>query len=159
MALSDVVLDTNVLLHASNPIETRFEDARKFLSALVDSTTALCVDEGFHLEEAKNRSLIGAEYLDKLVSGTLGHALIAKMALEGRVAFVKASMATSDTKKLNQMLANKRDRTFVKVAAASEERTLVSHDYHDFPTQKRTDIARLFRVEIRDAAATLPLVA
>lgn len=159
MTIHDVVLDTNVLLHAANPIEPRFGDALNLVTALVDSTTALCVDEGFDFDETKNRSLVGAEYLEKLVVGTPGHALITKMALEGRVVFVKASMPAGEAKKLNQMLANRRDRTFIKVAAASGGKTLVSHDYHDFPAQKRADIGRLFRVVVQDAAATLPVVA
>lgn len=65
--ITDVVVDTNVWVHASNPGEQRFEAALEFLEKLLYSASILlCVDEGFSLDEASNRSLIGREYLDNI---------------------------------------------------------------------------------------------
>jgi hypothetical protein len=66
--LVDVVLDTNLLMHSDDERQSHHEDCRNLLWELRDSTTLLCVDEGFDLDQAKNKSLIGGEYFDRLTA-------------------------------------------------------------------------------------------
>ena len=89
MPLADLTLDTNVLLHSCNPIEARHGASVEFLQCLLGCTTKLAIDEGFSLDEALNRSLIGGEYLAKIVPGTLPSAVLTQLALTGRVTTFK----------------------------------------------------------------------
>jgi hypothetical protein len=121
------------------------------LQQLLASTTKLAIDEGFSVESAANKSLIGAEYLEKLVPGTLPSQVLIALANTGRVTTFKSSLQPQLAKKLNQLVANKRDRTFVKVCVNSVGKVLVSHDYEDFPVSKRGTISRSFGISIVDA--------
>lgn len=158
MPLVDVTVDTNVLMHACNPNEPRCADSISFVNTLLASVARLAIDAGFSTDPAKNTSLIGAEYLAKLVPGSLPHYAVAHLALNGRVAVYGTSLSPQESRKLNQMVANRRDRTFVKVAANSDDCHLVSHDYADFPQPKRKTIRTTFGVHMIDAAACCPLL-
>ncbi len=152
MPVADLVVDTNVLMHASNPTEARFADCVAFLERLIESTTALCVDEGFSVVEADNRSLIGTEYLTHLVHGAMGHSVVTHLAQTGRVVERSTRLAVAGARKLNQLISNKRDRTFVRVAANSTDRTFVSHDFRDFPKKKRATVKKELAVTVLTAA-------
>ena len=56
LMLNDVVVDTNVLVHAQNPNEQRFEDSTNLVDTILNSNTDLCVDEGFNEKEAKTKA-------------------------------------------------------------------------------------------------------
>lgn len=75
--LEDLVIDTNVLMHANNSKEERQEDTIKFLKKLLASDTFICVDEGFDPDEAKNKSKIIGEYYQYLAVGSFGHVKVA----------------------------------------------------------------------------------
>src|SRR2546429_630081 len=60
--LPDIVIDTNVLGHPDTPTEPRYAASRALVLRLLEISTHLCVDEGFALDEARNRSFICAEY-------------------------------------------------------------------------------------------------
>jgi len=49
----DIVVDANVFMHAANPNEERFAASLLFLKKLKEVATLLCVDQGYHAEEAK----------------------------------------------------------------------------------------------------------
>lgn len=83
--LVDVVIDTNVLVHATNPGTARFAASVAFLQALLSSSTALCVDIGFSLDQSSNRGLIAAEYLAKVTSQSLSAIILSQLAQSGRV--------------------------------------------------------------------------
>jgi hypothetical protein len=151
MALADVTIDTNVLLHSCNPIEQRHTASVSFLQDLLACTAKLAVDDGFSLDAAKNRSLICAEYLAKLVPGSLPSAVLIQLALTGRIVTVPMVVAPQSSKKLNQLVANRRDRTFVKVCANSNGKVLVTHDFDDFPASTRTQINKLFSINLLEA--------
>src|SRR5262245_6125258 len=108
MPLPDVTVDTNVLMHACNPNELRHTDAIEFLNSLVKSVASLAIDSGFSSDPAKNRSLIGGEYLAKLVPGSLPAYAVAHLALSGRVAVVASKLSPQLSRKLNQLIANRR---------------------------------------------------
>jgi hypothetical protein len=112
----------------------------------------LAIDEGFSIDSSKNRSLIGSEYLEKLVPGTLPFQALIQLAQMGRISVFKSSLNAQTAKKLNQLVANKRDRTFIKVCTNSSGRLFVSHDFDDFPKQKRELLEKILAIEIMESA-------
>lgn len=153
--LRDVVIDTNVLLHASNPTEIRRQYAHRFLVALQDTNTVVCVDEGFDLDERRNRSLIGQEYLEQLRFGMLGYAVVAHLARHGRVRGVSRAVGAATSKTINRLIRDKRDRTFVRVTCNTQERLLTSHDFDDFPNEKRRRLRDVIEVLVATAEDSL----
>jgi hypothetical protein len=154
--LNDIVVDTNVFVHADHGDESRKHSAIAFLTALQASNTSICVDEGFDLDEAKNASLIAYEYLKHLRAGMLGFAIVAHLAQNQRVRMLSRKVRQSDKQGLERKIANKRDRTFVMVAINSHEQHLVSHDFDDFPSPIRTWIKNELDVLVLTASESLP---
>jgi hypothetical protein len=149
--LEDIVVDTNVLMHADNPNEVRQADATDFLTRLLDAETRLSVDKGFELDESRNRSLIGSEYLTHLTPLSLGYRVLVQLAGTGRIRFVDRSLDQRTRSRINQLVPNKRDRTFVAVAYESDDQTLCSHDYQDFSTRVRRELATRLDVTVCNA--------
>lgn len=154
--LEDVVIDTNVLMHAQNPDEPRFSDARQLIEHMLGCTALLCVDRGFDVHPARNQSKIGAEYLDKLQPGSLGFTLVVTLVEARRLRQTDRLPPPDVSRAINQLIRNRRDRTFVGVPYNSTERMLVSHDYQDFQPAKRGLIRRKLGVRVIDAATCLP---
>lgn len=157
--LPDIVIDTNVLCHADNPAEPRCTDSQTLVLRLLAIPTQLCVDEGFAWDEAKNRSHICAEYLQKLLPGSVAYVVIATLAASGRVRVVNRRPDRTTARRIMQMIRKPRDRTFVGVARNSAGRTLVSHDFQDFALQKRDAIRSDIGVAIIEARESTPLLA
>jgi hypothetical protein len=155
---SDLTVDTNVLMHASNPTEPRYDASICLLNKLIDCETKLVIDGFFDIDGAKNTSHIGNEYLEKLVPGDLGYVVVMNMALTGRVISTSDKIDISLLRKLNQMLSNKRDRTFVRVCINSSSKRMVSHDFEDFSKQKRREMRKSFSILIDDADEALTLL-
>ncbi len=153
--LADVVVDTNVWAHADNPTEARQADAVGFLNQLLGSDTKLCVDPGFSLDEAQNRSKIGSEYLTHLSALPVASAILAALANSGRVSFVATSVPTPIRRIINRTVHDPSDRIFVKVAHNSESQVLCSHDYSHLPDVARTQLRRV-SVEVLSAGEASP---
>jgi len=149
--LEDIVIDTNVLVDASNPGSTRYEDALELLSHLLDLTASLRVDEGFSPEEATNRSRIVSEYFEHLAFGMFGMYFLTEMAIRERVLEAELTKDRSQKRALNQIIRNKSDRIFILTAMASASSVLTSHDYVDFQAAKRNTIRDRFGVEVVEA--------
>jgi hypothetical protein len=156
--LVDVVLDTNVLLHADNDIEPRQADAVELLTKLLGSDTAVAVDEGFDLDESKNRSLIGQEYLTKLTPLSFGYLALTELFSSGRFLMTKRSADATTRNRVNQLLRNRRDRTFLLVALNTHEQVFCSHDFRDFSTAKRNDIRRQLAVAVEEANVVVTML-
>ena len=156
--LTDLVIDTNVLMHADNPQEPRYADAAQLVVAVAGANVRLAVDEGFHIDEAKNGSIIGHEYLEHLIPLSVGFQLVAQLVGSGRVAILPRRVPPATGRRINQLLRNRHDRTFLKVAVNSEEHVLCSHDYTDFSNAKRATIARNVSVLVCDAAHAQTLI-
>lgn len=154
--LEDIVIDTNVMLHAQNPAESRFSSSAELLQCIVEGTTSLCVDEGFDERPERNRSFITAEYLGKLQFGSLGYAVVTQLAAQLRIKEVPRRAPQSVARRINQLIRNKTDRIFLGVAFNSQEGVLVSHDYTDFQSQKRTTIRTELKVRVLEAGECLP---
>lgn len=157
--LSDIVVDANILVHANNFHEPRQSDAREFLLLLHKSESLLCVDEGFHIDEAKNRSIIGYEYLKHLSFGMLGFAVVAYLASSSRIKVVPRKVPEGVSKKIRMKVGNTHDRVYVRVAFNAEDRTLASHDYKDLPQGVRGELHRTINVRIMSAREVLPILA
>jgi predicted nucleic acid-binding protein len=140
--LSDIVIDTNVFLHAQNPRERRFAASGRLLARLLRVPTELCVDPGFSLDEASNESLIGQEYLDKIRAGSIGYVTLVQVLLANRVKEVDRRLDARERACLRHWSLKPRDRTFLAVAINSNDQVLVTHDYEDFGKSKRRDIRK-----------------
>jgi hypothetical protein len=157
--LADVVVDTNVLVRANNAADSYFDEASEFLETLAyDCETALCLDSGFDYDEAKNRSLIFAEYRESLSPATLSAPILASLFVAGRVISVETRLPDAQRRCVNRLIdaSKPRDRTFLKVAINSAERVLVSHDFEDFDAATRVEIARHFDVDVIEAETCRP---
>ena len=154
--IADIVLDTNVLVHAENPAEQRCEASRCLLQRMLLVDTHLCVDEGFHLIEAMNRSRISSEYLGHLRFGSMGFAVVAQLAAAGRIKVLSPKPGAAVAKRIRQLIRNTTDRVFLAVSYASNEKLLVSHDYVDFQETKRETLRREFGVAVIEACVCNP---
>jgi hypothetical protein len=158
--LDDIVIDTNVLVHASNQAIPFHAAALLLVSVLNDSSTSLCVDEGFHVAEALNQSLIGGEYNQHLIIGMIGYAIVATLANTGRLKQVPRRVPRATAKTVQRLVPrNPRDRTFIHVTINSTEHILVSHDFDDFPGGVRKDLQRQVGVSVIIAEEAAPLIA
>lgn len=157
--LRDIVIDANVFLHAENEVEIRREACLQLISLLWKSQTSLCVDEGFSVVEASNRSQINAEYLTHLRFGTLGYALIAHLAQSSRVRSLPRKVPSNVANQINRQVTKGPDRVYVRVAYNSEERTLASHDFGDIPQAVRDRLNDSLGVEILAALDVLAKMA
>lgn len=150
--LVDLVVDTNVLLHADDPRQSQQTVAYNLLQDLLSCGTALCVDDGFDIDEARNASLIGGEYFERLSATHTATAVIAHLFATGRVKFVSRSVPTPVKKCIEQCVRKKRDRTFLAVAHNSTERILCSHDFEDMQEAKRKHLKSTTAVVVLAAA-------
>ncbi|WP_446745189.1 hypothetical protein [Silvibacterium acidisoli] len=140
--LVDLVIDTNIFLHAQNKQEKRQKSCEALVALFKDSSCKICVDEGFDLDESRNRSIIGQEYTKHLRIGSLGYALVEYLARSGRISFVSTRVSVQVSRHIRQVTKGP-DRTYVRVAHNSNEKTLASHDF--------TDISSAIRQRLRDA--------
>jgi hypothetical protein len=151
--LADLVVDTNVLVHAHNTEHAYCEDAKALVESLLAeaNTTLLRVDAGFDPVEAQNRSRIIGEYLQKLVPGMAGHHMVQTLAAEGRVAPVPACKDSKLRGAVRALVKDSFDRVFLLTALASKEKTLVSHDDEAFSDSVRDDCKEMWNASVCDA--------
>ena len=128
--LDDVVIDTCVLMHADNDEDSKRDASRNLIRVLRASATSLCVDEGYDPDEGQNRSAIASEYLEHLIFGSLGFELLTYCAQSGRLRTIPTRVSTVVNRTISQLVPDKTDRKFVKVAVNSHEQVLATHDHH-----------------------------
>jgi predicted nucleic acid-binding protein len=149
--LDDVVVDTNIWVHAQNPGEQRFKASVDFLNILRQCTTTLCIDRVFDITGAQNTSLIGHEYMENLSPG-FAYSVLQHLLASARVKSISDRIPNNDKRKLEDLVRNNtKDRRFVRVAYNSVEHYLVSHDLTDFSVRVRSEIQRHLGVEIVEA--------
>lgn len=121
---------------------------------MVLSDTLLCLDPGFSLDEARNSSLIFAEYWKKLRSSIATSALLAPLFSGKRIKEVPTKVSDEVRGNVEKLIkaSKSRDRTMLKVAHNSKSRRLVTHDGEDFPHSKRPKIKSKVKVAVFDAA-------
>ena len=152
----DIVIDTNVLMHASNVSSGRSAEALDLLKILLSAKTVLCVDIDLNIEvQVQDSSLILQEYKEVLDGMSLGALFISQLASDGRIKHVSRRVPADINKWISQRISNSRDRTFLKVTTKSDERVLVSHDFHDFNYPLRKDIHKHIDVSVMDAGEAI----
>lgn len=156
--LQDIVIDTNVLMHADDPRQKLQAVTAKLLDAIRTSQTKLCVDNLASLNSGKNRSQIMAEYLQHLAAQSVGRQFIAYIAGNGRLVERSKSVNGTIGNFINQKVTDKTDRVFVKVALNSDEKVLACHDFNDIPRAARKEIRKALAVRVSDAKEILDLV-
>jgi len=153
--LSDVVIDTNVFIHAQNPAEKRSLAAKDFLESLLEVTTELCVDGLFNLN-SPHLSKIAHEYLTMIPPIGLGYAILVRLLQSGRVKMnVSTNLPPEKRRLVVRLVRDPRDKTFVYVAFNSEDTILTSHDWVDFPERVREIIRKQLLVTIEEASETI----
>lgn len=151
--LVDIVIDNNVLMHSDNEQEPRRNQCVVLLRMLRNCQTHLCVDDGFSLDEAKNRSHIGGEYLRHLRFGSIGFAIVSHLAQSSRIRLVPRKVPQDVSKHIRKQVNKGPDRTYVKVAFNSTDKTLASHDFEDLPQPVRDRLRNAIGVRILAADA------
>lgn len=144
----DIVIDTCTLKHASSPESKYFEHSIDFITRMLANQINCTVDEGFSLNETDNQSYIGLEYIKHLQPGTLGYTLITHLATNHRIDFVSSKISNNIKNYIEQIIRNKKDRIFLRVAYNSVEKVLASHDFTDYQIKKRRTIRKELAINI-----------
>jgi hypothetical protein len=156
--LADIAIDTNVLMHADDPRQNEMQIAAiQLISGVLESRTALCVDEGAFLG-ARNRSHIVSEYQKHLSPTGLGFYFVVQMTTDGRLKQLSRSVGASVSRTIRANVPPGCDRTFVRVTYNAVEKVFTSHDFTDFPAKVRKILRDELCVRVMDAASTLPLL-
>lgn len=156
--LDDIVIDTNVFVHSSNRQQPLSVASQQFLQKLLSSNANLCIDDGFDLDESKNKSAIGCEYHTHLRFVSSAFAIIAALGRKGRIARVPKLVDQGTSKRIRTLIPDKTDRIFLKVSHNSLGRTFVSHDFQHLPLETRRQIRRHVNVRTVDAREARNLV-
>lgn len=154
----DIVIDTCTLKHANDPKSKYFEDSVEFIQKMFGNTTNCAVDEGFTLDETTNQSYIGLEFIKHLQPSSLGYNLIVHLIQNLRLDFVSNKLPQGDKNYIEQLIRNKKDRMFLRVAYNTQEKTLVSHDFTDYQKSKRKKIKKDKSIEIVTAEEVNPKI-
>lgn len=146
--MTDIIIDTCTLVHANNPESSYFDFSVDFINKMFVNQTLCTVDDGFSLNETENKSYIALEYMKHLQPGSLGFNLILHLALNQRLDFVSNKIPNNVKNYIEQIIRNKKDRYFLRVAYNSVEKTLASHDFTDYQKKKRKVIKRDLNISI-----------
>jgi hypothetical protein len=146
-----VVIDTNVLEHASNPTEIRCNNSIELIDCFTnDISLFIYMDEGYDPEEAKNKSQIGGEYMERLDPGMYGYTLLLLLVKNDRIKFVEKKVSPS-VSKIIRRIGKPVDRVFAKVAFNSSEKILISHDFTDFSNSLRVFLLKEINLKVIEA--------
>lgn len=156
--MSDIVIDTNVFLHAEDPRQPRNEAASDLIELLLSTDIEICVDEGFSLTEADNRSFVGNEYIRHIRIGSLGYALLLSKSLTKQLKIVEVDITQKERKIVNRLIRSKEDRIFVKIALSSDSMLLASHDFGDIPQASRDALQFELDLIVTDAGGAKLLI-
>lgn len=156
--MSDVVVDTNIIVHAHMKGQSRQADAIAFFQEVLRSDVYWCFDDGMRLEEADNRSPIFSEYRQHASPPMLGMQVLAALARNNRVRLV-ARAEKAPRRVIRELVWDSTDRVFVDVAHGTESRLLVSHDVTGFPDKVCAAIQKRLNVSVVDAREAVERIA
>ena len=151
--LSDLVVDTKVFVHASNPGQRHHSSSVEFLRELRNCGTVLRIDPTMR-GGRKAASLIMKEYAKHIRPTMMAYHVLCQLASTGRLVPVGGMPDLRTRRAVCRLVSNTRDRTFLLVSIVSGERTLTSHDYEDFPITKRKTIKARFSTIVEAADET-----
>lgn len=155
--LTDLVIDTNVFVHAHNQDHQHFADSQALARKLLEPSvrTVIRVDPGFHPDEARNNSRIMSEYFAQLVPGMLGHHVLQTLAASQRIAGVALQPDRNRRDRVRRLVHDKSDRVFLLVAIESDDKVLASHDDRAFPDSVRAECRSRWATDVCEAGAAL----
>ena len=157
---SEVVIDTNVLVHAQKPNANKIygQKSRDFLDEIktkIDSSTPiyLCVDNNYSKPgKNTNESKISWEYQEHIrVPGSYSFIFLKIMATNRLIRSKDRFRNQREKDVIRQCISNKKkmlDCTFVGVACSADSKTLASNDFEDFKSPVRINIHRRLDVNI-----------
>lgn len=152
--LKDLVVDTNVLGHANNPGVSMSAISRQLLARLLTVATTIGVDPGISWPATSSTSRLWCEYRDTGVFryGSVAFHFMAAMLRARRVHEIPPAKIRAHD--LRGMVAPGRDSLVVKIAVATREKIVITHD-PGFDTKK---LQSRHNVRVRDAASCLPML-
>lgn len=152
--LIDLVVDTNVFVHSHNQnVGMRYAEALDMTRKLIADgvATVLRVDPGFSLEQGRNTSRMGTEYLTKLVPGMLAYQVIQALAANMRLRPVEMGVTEETRRAIEGLVCDPSDRVFLQVTLRSEEGLLVTHDDVAFPDAVRDECEARWPIKVGEA--------
>lgn len=135
--LSEIVVDTNVFVHAYNPSNQYNQNSIEVLNAILNSSVSLCVDGDYDSGGAGNRSRLGNEYNEHITPGQLGYAVLLTVLDQQRLKSIPVTDVNLHKKHFRQMVSNTSDVIVLSTAMCSADKFLISNDYTDFTQRKR----------------------
>lgn len=138
----DIVVDTNVLMHAENPASEQQHHAVLLLRHIDQSNTLLCLDE--------SQRILG-EYFEQLSNKSVAKGFLKKWLSSNQYVAVKLDLNPADRRWIGNNIGDALDRIFLKATCVSSNRDLVSHDFEDFSLRMRARIQKRLRVSIQTA--------
>jgi hypothetical protein len=153
----DIVIDTNVLVHTNNKNNHFNKSAVETLTIIHDLDLSICVDDVFNIDESKNTSIIGHEYIKHVRQGTLAYAFLLDRILKRKIVQIVKKDYKEVKQKLNRKIMHREmnkphDIAFVIAAYGSNDKLLISNDCDDFTDNIRRYVADSFSVSIHDSA-------
>lgn len=154
--MNDIVVDTNVLVHTNNTNTHYNKSAIETLKYIQRYNIQICVDDVFDIDESKNTSVIGHEYIKHIRSGTFAYAFLLERIFARKIVQIRKKEFGGVKRKLNRKVINKEmtnthDITFVIVTYGSSSKLLISNDYDDFNEVIRKYVLNEFSVSILDS--------
>ncbi|HJQ95802.1 MAG TPA: hypothetical protein VJ935_08875 [Acidimicrobiia bacterium] len=122
--MRDVVVDCDVVAHTMNEgAGEPYRAATRFISALVESTTQICLDEaGFILSEYSERGLTTSHH--DLVQQFIKH--LVRPGLQCVIA--EDCLTAAQRQAIGHLPIDQHDKRYVRITACAVERWLVSND-------------------------------
>jgi len=151
--IEQIVVDTNVILHADNPVSGYQSDSMCFLDRfLKDGCYRLALDRTPPLGRQHNESQILQEYLEHVTyDSSFGFYFLIKVLERSWFDIVGRTNYRREVKIIIQEVSNKVDRIFLRVTCMANSRKFVTHDFSDFPMQKRKRLAKTLQVRLLTA--------
>lgn len=145
--MKELVIDTNVIVHAHNEANLYHESALACLTSVLQSKINICVDDDFQFIN-NNSSVIISEYIQHVRSGTYGYYFLLQMASNGRITVYQKKNYNKEKALLRKIIPNKHDIIFLIITLASHDKYFISNDYNDFNTTIRNEIKRKYDTTI-----------
>lgn len=148
VAIDEVVVDTNVFVHANNTGVTFCASAREALCNIDQQGIIICLDDEFDIVESRNRSWIGSEYFKHIRIGTFGYAILLKIIMRGNIRQIFKDKYLRFKRQFRQIVRDNVDICFLLVALGCASHILVSNDFEDFQQPKRSKIRKQYGISI-----------
>jgi len=146
--VSELVVDTNIFLHASNEGVKYCDSARSLLKVIIQNDIAICVDDVYDSNPARTTSRIGSEYERYITPGTHGHTMLLTIINSGKIKQIEKKKYNTQKRILTRIIRDKTDLVFVVISIGVAGQTLASNDFEDLSQRKRLTINNKFGVSI-----------